>query len=235
LIGKGITFDSGGLSLKTEKGMEHMKADMTGAAIVLACIRAAAELKLPVQITSLMMATENMPGGMANRPGDVITAMNGKTIEITNTDAEGRLALADGLWFAQGLSPDYIIDIATLTGAQVVSLGKLMGGLMCNNQEFADRICDAGEKAGEQFWQLPLYEPYRVLIKSDIADIRNSSGIQEAPTIQAGLFLSEFVQHDRWAHLDIAGPSWQDREWNVFGLAATGFGVRCILQFLSDL
>lgn len=234
LVGKGITFDSGGLSLKTEKGMEHMKSDMTGAAIVLACLRGAAQLHLPVTVTGLMMATENMPNASANRPGDVVEAMNGKTIEITNTDAEGRLALADGLWFAQSLSPDYLVDIATLTGAQMVSLGRMMGALLSNNEDLAGRIQRAGEKSGEPFWQLPLYEPYRYFIKSDIADIRNSSGNQEAPTIQAGLFLSEFIQHDRWAHLDIAGPSWQDREYNVFSRNASGFGVRCLLEFLSD-
>ncbi|PWT89915.1 MAG: aminopeptidase, partial [Acidobacteria bacterium] len=204
LVGKGITFDSGGLSLKSEKGMEHMKSDMSGAATVLACLRAAKELKLPVKVTGLMMAIENMPNSGANRPGDVIRSMNGKTIEITNTDAEGRLALADGLTFTQTLSPDFIIDIATLTGAQVVSLGRLIGAVMGNDRDFVNLIVEAGEKSGELFWPLPLYEPYREMIKSDIADIRNSSGIAEAPSIQAGLFLSEFVTSPRWVHLDIA-------------------------------
>jgi leucyl aminopeptidase len=235
LVGKGITFDSGGLSLKPEKGMEHMKSDMAGAATVLACVRAAKELALPLKITGLLMVTENMPDAGANRPGDVIRAMNGKTIEITNTDAEGRLALADGLTYAQTLNPDYLIDIATLTGAQVVSLGRLLAGVVSNNEELTRQLVEAGEKSGELLWPLPLFEPYRTLIKSDIADIRNASGIPEAGTIQAGLFLSEFITHPRWAHLDIAGPAWQEREWSVFSRAASGFSARCLLTFLSEL
>jgi leucyl aminopeptidase len=232
LVGKGITFDSGGLSLKPEKAMEHMKYDMTGAATALACVRAVAELQLPIKVTALLMATENMPGGGANRPGDVVRSMNGKTIEITNTDAEGRLALADGLTYAQTLKPDYIIDIATLTGAQVVGLGRLIGGVMGNDDDFVQEVTKAAKDCGETLWPLPLFEPYREMIKSDIADIRNSSGIPEAGTIQAGLFLSEFVEHPRWVHLDIAGPAWQERDSGVYGKAASGFGVRCLLNLL---
>lgn len=235
LIGKGITFDSGGLSLKTEKGMEHMKSDMAGAAIALACVQAAAELKLPLTVTALMMVTENMPGGGANRPGDVIRSMNGKTIEITNTDAEGRLALADGLTYAQTLKPDYLVDIATLTGAQVVGLGRLMAAVIGNNDSFVQQVVRAGKNSGETMCPLPLFEPYRDLIRSDIADIRNSSGIPEAGTIQAALFLSEFINHPKWVHLDIAGPAWQEREWSVYSKAASGFGVRCILHLLADI
>jgi leucyl aminopeptidase len=234
LVGKGITFDSGGLSLKPEKAMEHMKYDMTGAATALACVRAAAELQLPIKVTALLMATENMPGGGANRPGDVVRSMNGKTIEITNTDAEGRLALADGLTYAQTLKPDYIIDIATLTGAQVVGLGRLIGGVMGNNEDFVQEVAEAAKDCGETLWPLPLFEPYREMIKSDIADIRNSSGIPEAGTIQAGLFLSEFVEHPRWVHLDIAGPAWQERESGVYGKAASGFGVRSLLKLITS-
>ncbi|HSE43174.1 MAG TPA: M17 family metallopeptidase, partial [Acidobacteriota bacterium] len=151
------------------------------------------------------------------------------------TDAEGRLALADGLTYAQTLKPDYIIDIATLTGAQVVGLGRLVGGVMGNDEEFVQEVAKAGKDSGETMWPLPLFEPYREMIKSDIADIRNSSGIPEAGTIQAGLFLSEFVEHPRWVHLDIAGPAWQEREWSVYGKAASGFGVRCLLKLLSSL
>jgi leucyl aminopeptidase len=235
LVGKGITFDSGGLSLKTEKGMEHMKSDMAGAAMALALVEAAAKLKLPMTVTSILMVTENMPGGGANRPGDVIRSMMGKTIEITNTDAEGRLALADGLTYAQRLKPDYLIDIATLTGAQVVSLGRLMAAVIGNNDSFVEQIVNAGKSTGETMWPLPLFEPYRELIRSDIADIRNSSGIPEAGTIQAALFLSEFIQHPKWVHLDIAGPSWQEREWSVYSKAASGFGVRALLNFLIDV
>ncbi len=235
LVGKGITFDSGGLSLKTEQGMQHMKADMAGAATVLACVRAAKELNLPVQVTGLLMVTENMPDGAANRPGDVVRAMNGKTIEITNTDAEGRLALADGLTFAEGLSPDCILDIATLTGAQVVALGRLAAAIMGNDPELLRNISDAGEKSGETIWPLPMIKKYREMLNSDIADIKNSSGIPEAGSIQGGLFLSEFVSHQSWAHIDIAGPSFQEREWSVYPRNASGFGVRSILTFLSRL
>jgi leucyl aminopeptidase len=234
-VGKGITFDSGGLSLKTEKGMETMKSDMAGAATALACIRAACELKMPVKVTALLMATENMPDGAANRPGDVVRAMNGKTIEITNTDAEGRLALADGLVYAQSLKPDYLIDIATLTGAQVIGLGRLVAAVMGNNDTFIQQIVEAGKTSGEIMWQLPMPDHYRDLIKSDIADMKNSSGILEAGSIQGGLFLSEFVDHPRWAHLDIAGPSWQERDWSIYPGSASGFGARCLLTFLSNL
>lgn len=234
LVGKGVTFDSGGLSLKSEKGMEHMKADMAGAATVLACMKGVAELKLPIRVTGLMMLTENMPNRVANRPGDVVRAMNGKTIEITNTDAEGRLALADGLTYAQTLSPDCIIDIATLTGAQVVGLGRLAAAVMGNNEELTDQLIRAGRMSGETLWPLPLIEEYRELLRSDCADIKNSSGIPDAGSIVGGLFLSEFVNHPRWAHLDIAGPAWQEREWSIYSRNATGFGVRCLLTFLSE-
>lgn len=235
LVGKGLTFDSGGLSLKTEKGMEHMKSDMAGAANVLACTRAAALLKLPVKVSGVVMATENMPDGGANRPGDVVRAMNGKTIEITNTDAEGRLALADGLHYIEESHPDFILDLATLTGAQSVALGRLMGAVIGNDDQLVSKIVEAGERSGEKMWPLPLYEPYRVMMDSDIADIKNSSGSPDAGTIQGAIFLSEFVTHPRWAHLDIAGPSWQDRDWNVHGRMGSGFAARCILTFLSDL
>jgi leucyl aminopeptidase len=235
LVGKGLTFDSGGLSLKTDKGMESMKSDMAGAATALACIRAAQELSLPLKMTAILMATENMPDGGANRPGDVVRAMNGKTIEITNTDAEGRLALADGLVYAQSLKPDYLIDIATLTGAQVVGLGRLVAGVMGNNDNFVQQIVDAGKESGETMWPLPLPDIYRDLIRSDVADMKNSSGIPEAGSIQAGLFLSEFVNHPRWAHLDIAGPAWQEREWSIYPRTASGFGARCLLTLLSNL
>lgn len=235
IVGKGITFDSGGLSLKPEKAMEHMKSDMAGSAIVLATLCAAAELNLPIQMTGLMMAVENMPDGGANRPGDVVTAMNGKTIEITNTDAEGRLALADGLVYAQRQNPDYLLDVATLTGAQVVSFGRLIGAAMGNDDRLIRKIMEAGETAGETVCQMPLFEPYRQFIKSDTADIRNSSGIPEAGSIQAGLFLSEFVTHPHWVHFDIAGPSWQEREWDVYSKNGSGFGVRTLLSFLMKL
>jgi leucyl aminopeptidase len=235
LIGKGLTFDSGGLSLKHEKAMEAMKSDMAGAAMALACVRAAAELTLPIQVTAILMITENMPDEAANRPGDVVRAMNGKTIEITNTDAEGRLALADGLVYAQSLRPDYLIDIATLTGAQVIGLGRLVAAVMGNNDDFIQQIVNAGKESGEMMWPLPLPDHYRELIKSEIADMKNSSGIPEAGSIQGGLFLSEFVDHPRWAHLDIAGPSWQEREWSVYQKGGSGFGTRALLTFLANL
>ncbi len=235
LVGKGITFDSGGLSLKTEQGMQHMKSDMTGGAMVLACVRAAKELNLAVRVSGVLMVTENMPDGGANRPGDVVRAMNGKTIEITNTDAEGRLALADGLTFAEGLSPDCIVDIATLTGAQIVALGRLAAAIMGNDPALLRNISEAGEASGEMIWPLPMIRKYRELLNSDIADIKNSSGLTEAGSIIGGLFLSEFVTHKSWAHIDIAGPSWQEREWSVYPRNASGFGVRCILTFLGRL
>jgi leucyl aminopeptidase len=163
-VGKGLTFDSGGLSLKAEKGMESMKSDMAGAATALACVRAACELKIPVKVTAILMATENMPDGAANRPGDVVRAMNGKTIEITNTDAEGRLALADGLVYAQSLKPDYLIDIATLTGAQVIGLGRLVAAVMGNNDTFIQQIVEAGKTSGEIMWPLPMPDHYSEVI-----------------------------------------------------------------------
>jgi leucyl aminopeptidase len=234
-VGKGLTFDSGGLSLKTEKGMESMKCDMAGAATALACVQAAKQLDLKVKVTALLMATENMPDGGANRPGDVVRAMNGKTIEITNTDAEGRLALADGLVYAQTLKPDYLIDIATLTGAQVVGLGRLVAGIMGNDDTFVQQIVRAGEEAGETMCPLPLVDHYRDLIRSDVADMKNSSGILEAGSIQAGLFLSEFIHHPRWVHMDIAGPAWQEREWSIYPRSGSGFGARALLTFLTGL
>ena len=235
IVGKGIMFDSGGLSLKNEQQMLHMKSDMAGAATSLACVHGAARMRLPVEVSALMMLTENMPDAGANRPGDVVRAMKGKTIEITNTDAEGRLALADGLAYAETLKPDYLIDIATLTGAQIIGLGRLVGAVMGNNDKLIRKIVQAGQKSGETMWPLPLPEKYRDLIKSDAADVKNSSGIPEAGSIQAGLFLSEFVSHPAWVHLDIAGPSWQEREWSIYTKNASGFGTRCLLTFLSNL
>ena len=237
IVGKGILFDSGGLSLKNDQQMLHMKSDMAGAATALTSVAAAAQLKLAVSVSAILMLTENMPDGGANRPGDVVRAMNGKTIEITNTDAEGRLALADGLTYAARLDPkpDVILDIATLTGAQIIALGKLVGAIMGNNSRLLQQLSIAGEMAGETMWPLPLPHQYRDLMKSDIADIKNSSGVPEAGSILGGLFLSEFVDHSNWAHLDIAGPSWQDREWGVYTRNASGFGSRCLLTFLSNL
>ncbi len=237
IVGKGILFDSGGLSLKNDQQMLHMKSDMAGAATALVCAAAAAQLKLQVSVSAILMLTENMPDGGANRPGDVVRAMNGKTIEITNTDAEGRLALADGLTYAARLDPkpDVLLDIATLTGAQIIALGKLVGAIMGNNPRLLQQLSMAGELAGETMWPLPLPDKYKDLIKSDTADVKNSSGLPEAGSIQAGLFLSEFVDHSNWAHLDIAGPSWQDREWGVYARNASGFGPRCLLTFLFNL
>ncbi|MEM3399829.1 MAG: leucyl aminopeptidase [Candidatus Micrarchaeia archaeon] len=235
LVGKGITFDSGGISLKTGKDIEKMKYDKSGAIVVLGAVKCAATLGLPIRVVGIMPLTENMPGGSAQKPGDVVRAMNGKTIEIANTDAEGRLILADALSYAQRYKPDAVIDIATLTGACVIALGSAACGVMGNDQELINKILAAGEKCGEKAWQLPLWDEYREMIKSDIADVRNiGSERGEAGAIVGAAFLENFVSYS-WAHLDIAGTAWSDKE-NLFGTkGATGFGVRLLVRLLENM
>ncbi|HET9689566.1 MAG TPA: leucyl aminopeptidase [Acidimicrobiales bacterium] len=234
LVGKGITFDSGGLSLKTAAGMMTMKDDMGGAAAVLNATVAAAELRLPVAVTAWVAATENMPSGTAIRPGDVLTARNGTTIEVLNTDAEGRLVLADALSLAAEEKPDAIVDVATLTGAQVTALGHDVAGLMANDDALADAIVAAGQRAGEPAWRLPLVASYRRDIDSTVADIKNVSAKSPAAgTIIAGLFLQEFVGDRRWAHLDIAGPAWRDADDDHLTRGGTGWGVRTLVELLT--
>ncbi len=238
LAGKGITFDTGGISLKPSQDMWKMKFDMAGAAVVLGTIKAAAELNLPTRIVGLVGATYNMPDGNAYRPGDVVKAMNGKTIEIISTDAEGRLVLADLLSYASmKLEPEMIVDFATLTGACIVALGLEIAGLFTDDEELKEKIEKASKYTGEPIWQLPLYKNYRELLKSDFADLKNSGG-RWAGAITAALFLKEFVDTDRWAHIDIAGPTWRDRgypENPVLPPGATGYGIRLILKALEEI
>jgi leucyl aminopeptidase len=230
LVGKGITFDSGGLSLKPPTGMMTMKDDMGGAAAVLAAVAAAGELRLDVAVVGWVAATENMPSGTAIHPGDVLVARNGVSIEVLNTDAEGRLVLADALSLAAEEDPDAIVDIATLTGAQVVALGKGVAGVMGTDPELVSRLVAAGAAVGEPLWELPLVNDYRKQIDSEVADIKNIGRAGEAGTIIAGLFLKEFVPGRSWAHLDIAGPSWSDGDEGFLTKGGTGWGARTLLE-----
>lgn len=234
LVGKGVTFDSGGLSLKTNEGMLGMKADMAGAAAVLNAVVAAAEEHLPVEVHALCACTENMPSGTAYKLGDVIRSMSGKTVEINNTDAEGRLTLADAITYGLELKPDVILDFATLTGACVVALGPHTAGVMTNDQRLADEWLAAAASAGEDMWPLPLPTRLTKQLKSDVADMRNT-GERWGGALTAGLFLKEFVNSTPWVHVDIAGPATADKEWGVYGKGATGFGVASIIQYLQTL
>jgi leucyl aminopeptidase len=233
-VGKGLTFDSGGISLKPQDFMSDMKGDMAGGAAVIGAIDAIAKLKLKINVTAIIPATENLPGGKALKPGDVVKASNGKTIEVVNTDAEGRLILADALSYAvkKGISP--LIDLATLTGACHVALGDQYAGLFTNNQELADKLLKAGKTVGEPLWQLPLPDDYKELNKSDIADIKNSGG-RYGGAITAALFLQEFVGNTPWVHLDIAAPFMADKTKGVYIKGATGFGVRTLVELAMNL
>ena len=231
LVGKGITFDSGGISLKQSQGMERMKGDMGGAAAVLGATRALALLDVPLHLVCLVPATENMPGGRATKPGDVVKALNGLTIEIINTDAEGRLILADALAYAERFHPDAIFDAATLTGACVVALGHHAAGVM-GDEGLIARLRKAGERSGERVWPLPLFEEYGEQIKSDVADVKNVGG-RPAGAITAGFFLSKFVPKGvPWVHVDIAGLFLLDRERPYSPKGGTGFGVRLFAEAL---
>src|ERR1017187_9832200 len=236
LVGKGITFDSGGLSLKPAQSMETMKDDMSGAAAVLGVMSALAELKPSVEVRGYLAIAENMPGGRAQKPGDVLKAFNGKTIEVLNTDAEGRLVLSDALSYACSKKPDVVIDIATLTGACVVALGHRVSAVMTNTPRLFGAIKAAGEKAGEKFWELPLEKEYEGDVKSKIADVQNIGKRRgEAGTIIGGLFLKEFVDDRPWAHLDIAGPSWTDGDQPYCPTGGTGHPVRTLLHYIEAL
>lgn len=230
LIGKGMTFDSGGLSLKSSEKMEGMKYDMAGAATVLATIKGAAELKLPVRISAIIPVAENMPGNDAMRPGDVLKASNDKTVEIVSTDAEGRLILADALCYACRQGVDEIIDVATLTGACAIALGKLSSGVMGNNDPMVEKLLEASSSAGEYMWRLPLYKEYKEQLKSEIADIKNM-GDKEGGALTAALFLQEFVDRP-WIHIDIAGTAWTEKQLDYCSKGATGVGVRTLLEYL---
>ena len=234
IIGKGITFDSGGLDLKTPEGMLRMKDDMSGAAAVLGIMRALPSLKPAVEVHGLIAATENMPSGTAIRPGDILKAMNGTTIEIGNTDAEGRLTLADAICYAiQKVNADEIVDMATLTGACVVALGPLCSGLFANNDGLAERLLAAADTAGERVWRLPLIDEYREHLKSDVADM-NNVGPRGGGAITAGLFLKEFAGDRPWAHFDIAGPAFIEKDTPLAPKGGTGCAVRTILTYLTD-
>lgn len=235
LVGKGITFDSGGLSLKPSNGMETMKMDMAGAASVLGVFKALPLLKPQIEVHGILALTENMPGGRAAKPGDIFKTMSGKTIEVLNTDAEGRLILADALSYAQKQNPDAIIDIATLTGACIIALGSLVAGAMGNSDDLFKEIQKAAEESGEKFWQLPMVEEYKEQLKSPIADIKNISTVRkEAGTIIGGLFLQAFVEKKSWLHIDIAGPAWADKEFCYLSQGGTGFPTRTLIHYLLN-
>jgi leucyl aminopeptidase len=234
LVGKGITFDTGGISIKPAAGMDEMKGDMGGAAAVLGAMQAIATLKPSINVTALVPTCENMPSGTAYRPGDILRISNGKTIEIVNTDAEGRLILADALSYAvkEGLSP--IVDLATLTGAIVVALGNITTGVFSNDEQLTNDIVAAGRVAGEKFWPLPMDEEYGEAIKSDIADIKQTGG-RAAGSISAAKILEHFVGDAKWAHLDIAGTSYLDSKKSYQEKGATGVGVRTLAHLAWKL
>src|SRR4030095_6996791 len=236
LVGKGVTFDSGGISLKPAQGMESMKMDMGGAAAVVGAFEAVARLKYKLNLIGLIPSVENMPDGLAYKPGDVIKSYSGTTIEVDNTDAEGRLILADALDYAANYKPKAVIDICTLTGAAIICFGHLLAGLMGNDKDLIKKVFDAGEKTFERVWELPLYDEYDKLMKSEIADIKNTGPSRQAGTIMGGIFLKKFVQTKYpWAHLDIASVGFNlaesTEEYHTPG--ATGFGVRLFVELLK--
>jgi leucyl aminopeptidase len=233
LVGKGITFDTGGISIKPSEGMEAMKYDMSGGATVLGTMRAIGLLKPTVPVLGIVAAVENMPDGKATRPSDVVTAMNGKTVEILNTDAEGRLILADAVAYAEKQGATTIVDMATLTGAVIIALGDLNTGIMGNDQELVDDIIECGKYAGEDFWQLPLGKEYSKGIKSDIADIKNIGPSRKAGTIMGGVFIQEFVDKAKWAHLDIAGTAWADSAKPHQAKGPTAIALRTLLKLVE--
>jgi leucyl aminopeptidase len=234
LIGKGITFDSGGISIKPSEGMEAMKGDMAGGAAVLAAVKGIARLKLPIDVTAVVPATENLPSGTAQRPGDIVRTMNGKTIEVINTDAEGRLILADALCYARRMGLTHLVDVATLTGACVVALGSVRTGAFTNSRELMERVQRAAEREGEKLWELPLDDEYGEQIKSDYADMKNVGG-RKAGAITAAKFLANFVGDTPWVHLDIAGTSLAEKERGYQVKGATGAMVRTLVRLAMDL
>jgi len=229
LIGKGLTFDAGGISLKPGLGMDEMKYDMCGGAAVLGTLQAALQMRLPLNIVGLIASSENMPDGDANKPGDILTSMSGKTIEVLNTDAEGRLILCDTLTYAERYNPDVVIDLATLTGACLVALGRVPSGLLGNDDDLCNDLLAAGETASDSLWRLPLWEEYQDLLKSNFADMANIGG-KDAGTITAACFLSRFAENFRWAHLDIAGTAWRTGQTK----GATGRPVPLLSQYLIN-
>ena len=233
IIGKGLCFDSGGLDIKPASSMLTMKDDMSGAACVLAVMKAITKIKPDVEVHGIIAACENMPSGSSYKPGDILTAKNGKTIEVDNTDAEGRLTLADALCYACEQGVDEVIDIATLTGACMVALGTAASGIMGNNEEFVKDLIKTGSYAGEKFWELPMWQEYRDNMNSDVADMKNT-GTRNGGASAAGMFLKEFVTDDvKWAHLDVAGTAFLDKPQKEFCKGATGVGVRTLISYIT--
>ena len=231
LVGKGVVFDAGGISLKPADKMDEMKMDMAGGAAVLGTLLAAARLRLPVNLVGIVPAVENMPSGTAIRPGDILTSLAGKTIEVLNTDAEGRLILADALTYVGRYNPRVVIDLATLTGACIIALGNQAAAILGNHEGLIRQLLKAGERSGERLWQLPLWEEYAAQIKSDFADIKNTGG-RPAGTITAAAFLHQFAENYTWAHLDIAGTAWEEKGKPGQPKGGTGFGVRALIEYL---
>ncbi|HEY7445884.1 MAG TPA: leucyl aminopeptidase [Vicinamibacterales bacterium] len=229
LVGKGITFDSGGISIKPADGMERMKDDMAGGAAVLGAMRAMAMLGAPIRVVGVVPTTENMPGGRAVKPGDILRGACGKTVEVINTDAEGRLVLGDGLWYAQRLGATHLVDVATLTGACVVALGKITSGLFGTPKRWVDVVSEAADRAGDRVWPMPMFEEYREQLRSDIADFSNTGG-RPAGAITAALFLKEFAGSLPWAHLDIAGTAWAEEAKPFLPRGASGVAVRTLAE-----
>lgn len=234
LIGKSITFDSGGISIKPSDGMEKMKYDMAGGAAVLGVFKAVAEAGMPVNLVGILPATENLPGGSASKPGDVVTSINGMTVEIINTDAEGRLIIADAIGYAKRFKPRAVIDTATLTGACMIAFGGEAIAMMGNDCVLLDRMKKAGEAVYERVWEMPLYDEYKDYIKSDIADIKNTGG-KTGSLVTSGYFLKEFAGETPWVHLDIAGTAWVEKDKPYVPKGASGIGVRLLLKFIEGL
>jgi leucyl aminopeptidase len=233
LVGKGLTFDSGGLSLKPADAMETMKSDMGGAAAVFGAMQVVGELKLPLHVVGLVSAAENMPSSNAYRPGDIVKTLSGKTIEVLNTDAEGRIILADALYYAQRYNPEAIVEVSTLTGAIIIALGSVATGLFATDQALADKLNLAGEASGERVWQFPMWAEYHEMVKSNIADLKNLAG-RPAGSITAGTFLAAFVGDYPFVHLDVAGTAWVDRPVKSYDShGGTGVGVRLLTEFLK--
>jgi leucyl aminopeptidase len=233
-IGKGVTFDTGGISIKPAGGMEDMKWDMGGSAVVIGLMKTLALRKAKVNVVGVVGLVENMPGSNAQRPGDVVTTMSGQTVEVINTDAEGRLVLADAMWYTQDrFKPQFMIDLATLTGAIIIALGDQYAGLFSNDDKLADKLIAAGKEVGEGVWRLPIDDPYDKQIKSEIADMMNVGG-REGGSITAAMFLKRFVNGCKWAHLDIAGVTWSKKDGSVTPKGATAFGVRLLDRLVAD-
>ena len=232
IIGKGITFDSGGYDIKPPSSMLNMKDDMSGAAAILAIMQALPELAPNIEVHGIIAACENMLNGSSYKPGDILTAKNGKTIEVDNTDAEGRLTLADALCFAEELNVDEIIDVATLTGACMVALGHFASGIMGNSDNLIEKIQKSAEKSGEAFWKLPIWDAHMDSLKSDIADMKNT-GSRYAGASVAGAFLKNFIKSTKWVHLDVAGTAFLDKPYKGFIKGATGISVRTLLEYIT--